>query len=589
MENGKRLPGKRRANQKRTEAASSSNRRKFDARASLFAAAEATRVTRRNGALPAFVLLTVIQVGLLLVVQPTGNFPLNDDWAYALTVKWLADDGVFKLSNWIVPNLLPQSLLGWFSAASFGDSFSVLRRLTELDSLLTSFAAFQFLRSCGIDRRRSFLATVALVCLPWWQALSNSYMSDMYGLTFALVAAYFLARQLVSPSSRALALGMVFCAIAMLQRQVALIVPAAFALAWICSRDMRSPRSWIVALAPLLVTIGAQQLYQGYLARGPGIPEASIETLGRIWPMTRDLLAAHPASAVWFATNLAQMAGYLGIFVAIPALAGFFGRPSPAWNVIAVLIFTATLALDWLPPYRENNVLDVAGIGPFTIGNGMEHAAPIDRSRGLLWYGAGLLASVGITVLIATIWRTLRQMRRYSRRRRAILVFLSTLVLLYLIPLAITDYSDRYFLFVFPFVLGWIFVATGQRSRFALPRGRLGFAVLPVLAIGLLSAMAVHDYFAWNRARWAIIAYAEKQFGANALSMDGGFEYNGFHNFEARAKLPRKPGKNWWWIDDDEYLVSFEQQPGYRTIRSEPVDAYYSRTPRLVFLEQKTR
>ena len=544
---------------------------------------------RRSSAIPAFLLLTIIQVGLLVIAKPIGNFPLNDDWAYALTVKWLVDDGVFKLSNWIVPNLLPQSLLGWMSAGLFGDSFSVLRLLTELVSLMTSLIAFQFLRSCGIDRRRSFLATVALICLPWWQVLSNSYMSDMYGLTFALVAALYLVRQLVRPSARALALGIAFCAISMLQRQTALIVPAAFTLGWICSRDMRSARSWSVALAPLLVTIGTQELYHGYLASGPGIPEASITTLGRIWPMTRDLLTAHDGSVAWFATNLAQMSGYLGIFIVFPAAAGFFDRPTLAWAVFAAAIFAATLSLGWLPPYRDNNVLDVAGIGPFTIGNGMEHAAPIDRSRGSSWILAGLLASIGIAILVATIVRTVRMLGQCCRRRRAVLIFLSTLVLMYLIPLAITDYSDRYFLFVFPFLLAWHFVASGRRSGFELPRARLVFALVPVLAIGLLSAMAVHDYFAWNRARWADIAYAEERLGANALTMDGGFEYNGYHNFEARAKLPHQAGKSWWWVEDDKYLVSFEQKAGYRPIRSEIVDGYFSCTPRLVFLEQRLR
>jgi len=160
---------------------------------------------------------------------------------------------------------------------------------------------------------------------------------------------------------------------------------------------------------------------------------------------------------------------------------------------------------------------------------------------------------------------------------------------MYLVSFAITDYSDRYFLFVFPFLLGWHFVATGPRSGFELPRTRLVFALISVLAIGLLSAMAVHDYFAWNRARWTAIVYAEEQLGANSLTIDGGFEYNGYHNFEARHKLPIEPGKSWWWVDDDRYLVSFEQKAGYRTIRSEAVDAYCSCTPRFVFLEQRLR
>ena len=47
----------------------------------------------------------------MLIVQPHGDFPLNDDWAYAHSVEWMLREGRLRLSDWIAPNILPQVLL----------------------------------------------------------------------------------------------------------------------------------------------------------------------------------------------------------------------------------------------------------------------------------------------------------------------------------------------------------------------------------------------------------------------------------------------------------------------------------------------
>jgi hypothetical protein len=47
---------------------------------------------------------------MVILVNPIGDFPLNDDWAYGWTVKTLLETGVFQLSDWTATNILPQAL-----------------------------------------------------------------------------------------------------------------------------------------------------------------------------------------------------------------------------------------------------------------------------------------------------------------------------------------------------------------------------------------------------------------------------------------------------------------------------------------------
>ena len=56
-------------------------------------------------------------------VNPIGEFPQNDDWAYAKTVKQLHETGQYELSDWAAPNSLTNVIWGYFFTFVFGFSF----------------------------------------------------------------------------------------------------------------------------------------------------------------------------------------------------------------------------------------------------------------------------------------------------------------------------------------------------------------------------------------------------------------------------------------------------------------------------------
>jgi len=181
------------------------------------------------------------------------------------------------------------------------------------------------------------------------------------------------------------------------------------------------------------------------------------------------------------------------------------------------------------------------------------------------------------------VLRTPSVLVREFRERAGSTLFHVCVVLAYLVPFAVTDYIDRYVLFALPFVLVWmhsVFLAD------AVPAGRLARAVTVVLlgCYGGMSAVATHDYFAWNRARWEAIEFATQSLGANSRTLDGGFEYNGFFNFERMRLSGSRQGKSPWWVEDDRYQVAFSGRAGYQVVKTFPVDAWLSRTPARVLL-----
>jgi hypothetical protein len=533
-------------------------------------------------------ILLLVQLVLLGIVFPVGNFPLNDDWAYAHSVLWLLDEHRLRLSNWIAMNLLPQTLLGAAAAKLFGFSFTGLRAVTQLVAMLTSLVAFSFFRTSGLSRSTSLVATIILVATPWWQVLANSYMTDLYGLLFGLLAATYFLRHLAEPRPMLLLLAVFFTVVGVLQRQVVLVIPLAFMCAWYARLTIWRRGSVIQGVLPLAIAFAAEVAYQAYLKGGPGIPAAQQALHGRLFPMLIGVLSLKTELVLWFFLNLAGLLGYLGLVVTpwVSWLGGAIrAKGLLRWLVLGGLcLFGISVAWEWMPPYRENHVIDLAGIGPFTLHDGFNRdAVGLDRSSGIFWLSMAVLAAVGTTAMLAAALRTPSVLVREIRERAGSTVFHVCVVLAYLVPFAVTDYIDRYVLFVLPFVLVWmhsVFFAA------AVPAGRLARAVTVVLlgCYGGMSAVATHDYFAWNRARWEAIAFATGQLGANPRMLDGGFEYNGFFNFERMHLSGSRQGKSPWWVEDDRYQVAFSGRAGYRVVKTFPVDAWLSRTPARVLL-----
>src|SRR5512140_3601996 len=88
-----------------------------------------------KGATWDMLLLASLWVGSLFVVNPLGNFPLNDDWSFGLAVQRLLQTGDFHPTGWTSMTLLTQALWGAVFCLPAGFSFNALRLSTMLLSL----------------------------------------------------------------------------------------------------------------------------------------------------------------------------------------------------------------------------------------------------------------------------------------------------------------------------------------------------------------------------------------------------------------------------------------------------------------------
>ena len=546
-------------------------------------------------------LLVAVQLALFALIHPVGDFPIADDWAYAHSVRWLLDERRIRLSDWVGMNLLPQTLAGGAASVVFGYSFATLRAVTQVVSILVAQAAFRWFVASGFARRDALVAALVVVATPLWGILSNSYMTDLYGMLFAIPAAALFVRALSAPTFPLLAVATLLAAAGVLERQVVAVVPAAFAIAWLATVRPLGLRGVCIALAPFAVAAGAELAYYAFLAQGTGVPEGQKWLHGRTldavrklavdeqveltqlknWGLEPTFVVLHYGYRHWVVWNAAQIAGYLGLFAAPWALWRWLPTGRGARIAVCVgtaAIATASFAFAWWPPYRENNLVDAAGIGPFTLYDALPRGLfGIDRSPGVVWRVAGLGAAFGIAILACAGASAARALFAARNAERATTWFVVAILAGYLIPFVLTDCFDRYLLFVLPFALALV-----RRDPTAAPPAARAAALAWIACALTLGAAATHDYFAWNRARWAAIDAAHR-LGGTAETVDGGFEYNGYYRFNATPRGPA-PGKSWWWVLDDRYVVAFSVPPGYVERQRIPVDRWLSPTPTTIFL-----
>ena len=132
----------------------------------------------------------------LLLIDPFGDFPLNDDWSFARAVKTLITEGEFRPTDWTSMPLVTNVLWGALFCLPTGFSFDALRLSTIVSSLLGVIGTFLIMREIRLSRPIALITALTLAFNPIYFSLSNTFMTDVPFTTLGIITALFLARYL---------------------------------------------------------------------------------------------------------------------------------------------------------------------------------------------------------------------------------------------------------------------------------------------------------------------------------------------------------------------------------------------------------
>lgn len=528
-----------------------------------------------------------------IVVNPIGDFPLNDDWSYGIAVERLLQTGQFHPTGWTSMTLLTHALWGALFCLPFGFSFTALRIATLAAGFIGIVLFVGLLRTLGCDTRRAALAAALLAFNPLYFSLSYTFMSDVPFTTTVLAAAWLFCRYLSTRRPAYLAATLVAVLASLLIRQLALCVPIAMTLALAadrrCAQRVRSAAPLWIAAASIVACVAILRLFEFWLTARGALP-ATYHAKEAV--ALQNLLSPHAWLPI-FARGMFNAFTYLGWFLCplliwrVPALyrrhAGSrAGRVLLASGALAAVAGTAALLVTHHPMPLGWNIIQPTGIGPHTTRETLAlPPSAFPRLPLAFWQLVTVITLFGAVTLVFELawisWRVAsRVMRRDGSAVLPLQVFLLATVFAYDAPLIFGGFYDRYLLVPLALIAALIALedrldrqaerrAQHARAEVAASR-RIGWLAWTVLLItGVFAVSATHDYLAWNRARWQLIG----ELMANGVRMDeidGGLEMNGLYSYD--PAYVARPGKSWYWVKDDRYVVALEPLPGYHVVGS---------------------
>lgn len=518
----------------------------------------------------------------VILINPSGDFPLNDDWSYGIAVKNLVENKVYQPTNWTSMTLISQVAWGALFSFIFGFSFETLRFSTLLLSLAGLLAFYLSIRQLDQPRSLAVLVTLVVAFNPLYFALSHTFMTDVPFIAFTILALLFLIRYLNTDTGSALAWGAVFSILAILCRQTGLFIPIAFGLTYISKWGFH--RKHIMrGLLPLLLGVGSLYIFQYWMNSTGATPAL----YGK---QVHQLLKAVQTPGQWlnrltFNSFLSIL--YPGLFLIPVLMVVFFSKAKTAqatkaqkwvkWGIVPISLFIG-LSLFYkeeLMPIGKNMLLN-AGIGPLSLYDTYTLQLPsIPGFAKEFWLAVTIISVIGGAVLLIYLFAALNFAARHlgqrgMNNRSYITLFLLTGAAVYTLPLLLLPtYFDRYTLVL---VVLCILIILSFIDRINLGSPKLLLAGTGLLTgFSFFSLALTHDYLAWNRARWKALEHLSESRNIPYTDIHGGFEFNGLMRYSNNTKAANLQN-NWQPKDEDinqyKYILTFGELEGHEVIAS---------------------
>lgn len=515
---------------------------------------------------PCFVTVLVLSIPAIWFTNPAGDFPLNDDWQYAYPVKSLIGEGELHFMGVFAPNILLQVLWGFlFCKLAGGFDFTWLRFSTLLLAVAAISVFYRLVKENNPEKRLPVVFTALVLAFnPLFYSLSFSFMSDVPFLALCLGSIYSFYRYMADEKSSWLAAAVFFAIGSYYIRQPGILLFPAFAIYMLFQKQF-SGKSILTALALIIVAAFIYISLEIWIKPALLIDDNYVPVGERYY----DALFHQPLiTALEWGKKFLKTYFYLGFF-SIPFLP-FLWKQFKDFRILhpgmVLLIFVLnSILLFFLSSTGKvfpfgGNIFNNFGLGPELLADvytlELKNTPSLPHwTMLLLNFISGVSASF-LFLLIIRGYSTL------SGGNRNLLWFLFLLNMMYLPVMSITSFFDRYLLLPVASFFAVLAAFLNEKSFH-----RLHPKWVPFVVIGLFSMVATKDYLSWNRAKNEAFEFLLSK-GVPIQKMDAGYEYNGFYNYHSqRAEVP---GRSFWWVNDDQWMIAFGEVPGYTSIKAFP-------------------
>jgi Dolichyl-phosphate-mannose-protein mannosyltransferase len=536
--------------------------------------------------------LCVVWIVAALLIDPTGDFPLNDDWAYGLPVEVLVRDGTIRFTFWQSMTLITQVFWGALFCLPAGFSYTALRISTLIAGLGGVLGLYALLRHFRASPAIAFVGAALMATNPIYLGLSYSFMTDIPFLALMLWAAFCVIRGLDRDRGGDgwFAAGLGIALAATFIRQLGLAIFLGLLIVYPLRRGLN--RGWL--LRTVLPTIAAGVLMKAYttvLDAAGRLPRMYYLKPNALSDYFNDLFHLRLGALKVPLEGVMLTLMYCGLFM-MPFLVLLEPRRStsrmPNWLrpvlvALAAMAVTAAAAAFGRPMPMTGNILVDLGLGIRALPGPALPGAPY-----AFWIAVTFAASLGAVGLVVALVDAARATwaRPFDPASTMPIwhfIFLGSIAALYLGPffLMYQLILDRYFLL--PAALIMALALGGVREPGPRPsRLRWVIAIAIVCVMGTLGIAMAHDYMSWNRARWSACTELVEQDKIALGQIDGGFEFN--NQWPNRALMEQGGAEGIIESVEGQYQVAFRPMPGHTVISRVPCSAWLPYAPREILV-----
>jgi len=565
-----------------------------------------------------FVLFLVFGINILLI-QPWGDFPLNDDWQYAHITKQFAQTLQIKIDVPIAPTVVLQTLFGGIITSLFGFSHTYLRILTIVFSSILILILYSIQRIANVNKTSSFITALVLITNPLFLYLSLSYMTEIYGMTLSFLGVWFWfkarKKEFTGSNSKVEYLVAAFLmGLSFWVRQFSILVfPSLLISIFIVSvfsegiklatqNLLRWTSSIFVFAAPII-------LYFVWAITTNNLKEAFSDPLKSFLVFDIELWVLESSILIFYIT---------GFFA--PLLVFIWISQNLKWKILTetekiitqlllISLFTTMIYSLWIGkmPYLITNtlqsifpfltnIINPYGLGPLTLTDIYTELFPIQPSYSINFW---VLIECGL-FLLAWVWgfigsKTYQFLQKNtgsatSKIQSEILMFGIILTIVSFIG-SIQSYQikifDRYY---FPCFIGMTLTMSVVLNFLHLPKdnfaANVGFAGVWIF-ISFLTVAAEHDYFVWNQVRNKLVDTAIHK-NISEIEIDGGYEVNGWFKFEGKNKIENTciDHKTWFCAIQKKYTIGLQLKPNQEEVASEKVNTWLQNFPDMKLIKR---
>lgn len=507
-------------------------------------------MTRRDLAAMAIILISF--AAAVVITDPRGNFPLDDDWDFTLSTWNLVHTGTVQHTPFTSNIAVLQYFWGALWTILFGESSAVLRASTLALSLLATLLIFTTLRRLEIGTSLALVAALAFFFHPLIFWASFTYMTDVPELFLSVAAFALLVEALRRENDAWLAAAVITAVASFFVRQIGIVnalTPLIAAVTFRHSIGVRWKKiaGWYGSACALFLIL----LLSGALI----VSQQELQIHMLQWS---DLLAA----AAHYAFLNFQNAALFFLPLTLLALAI---RPRPLPLIMMAIWFAAAsghlISLQRPIPYPvRGNLFINFGLGPPTLRDTFVFRMPYPFHLPYTSLLAIMLATTLLAIFVAAMTLVAVRSLPIVARIAALYCICATVIIMFM-----RIYFDRYSIdTMWPLA---IVIPVALQSD---PRPAVAFrnviAAIALAIVIIFSVAGTAEYLAWNRARWAAFRWLQAR-GVTLDQMDAGYEINALLAIRTGRKFLGKEG---FAVRDDQFILSFNEVPGYTTLAAFP-------------------